>query len=89
VARHPGQAIDVVDEAVERRGGHLADIFHGLSVADKGSVRATEPANRNSCDPPNVDSVRVQRHALEYRWFEWTNPKPSTPRTATSISRIK
>ena len=35
MARHPAQAVDVVDEPVERRGGHLADVFHGLSVADE------------------------------------------------------
>jgi hypothetical protein len=39
VARHPDKAVDVVDEPVERRGGHPADVFHGPSVAVEGSVR--------------------------------------------------
>jgi hypothetical protein len=32
VARHPGQAVHIVNELVERRGGHPGDVLHGRSV---------------------------------------------------------
>jgi hypothetical protein len=34
VARNPGQAVDVVDEPVERRSRRAADVVHIVMVAD-------------------------------------------------------
>jgi len=66
--RQPGQVVNVVDEPVERRGGHLADVFHGLSVADEGSVRRHRRASDahpscSSCPPPPEIRCLLERPA--------------------------
>jgi len=55
VAWHPGQAVDVVDEPVERRGGH-PPIYSMVSVWPTGVQFATEVTVDHvitAADPPD------------------------------------